>query len=198
MAADREVTVPLWNIANMLTMSRLLMIPVFVWLCLAPGWQAQLWAAIVFVIAAITDRIDGHLARTRGLITDFGKIMDPIADKALVISALLLLSLEGIVPWWVTGVIVFRELGITVLRFFMIRRAVMAASKGGKIKTTLQIVFLVGLLVPWEAILPDVLATVLMVASAVVMYLAVLVTVVTGLQYIVDAGRIVRAGRREE
>lgn len=199
MAADREVNVPLWNIANILTMTRVLMIPVFVWLCLQQGWLSQLLAAAVFVLAAITDRIDGHLARTRGLITNFGKILDPIADKALVISALLLLSIPGVVtpegpvPWWVTVVIIARELGITVLRFFMIRREVMAASKGGKIKTTLQIIFLVGMLTPWDAFLPGALATFLMVASVVLMYLAVLVTVWTGLQYVVDAWRISRA-----
>nr|NLD40064.1 CDP-diacylglycerol--glycerol-3-phosphate 3-phosphatidyltransferase [Actinomycetales bacterium] len=116
-------------------MTRILMVPVFVWLFLLDGTSWRLVAAGVFLVAALTDRLDGYLARSRGLITDLGKLLDPIADKALVISALLLLSWDGLVPWWVTVLILVRELGITLLRMVMRRRAVMAASQGGKLKT---------------------------------------------------------------
>lgn len=188
MAADREVSP--WNIANILTMLRILMVPVFGWLFLQDGAAMRIAAAVLFIVAALTDKLDGHLARTRGLITDLGKILDPIADKALVIAALFLLSGDGLVPWWVTLVIIVRELGITVLRFFMIRRQVMAASTGGKLKATLQMVFIVGMLVPWDALLPAVLAGVLSGAALALMYLAVAVTVWTGAQYVRDAIRI--------
>lgn len=191
MAADREVSP--WNIANILTGLRILMVPVFMWLFLQDGTTMRVWAAIVFVVAALTDKLDGHLARTRGLITDLGKILDPIADKALVIAALVVLSLDGLVPWWVTVVVIVRELGITVVRFFMIRRQVMAASSGGKLKATLQMVFIVGMLVPWDALLPGTPAALLSITAIVLMYLAVAVTLWTGGQYIVDAVRISRA-----
>ncbi len=193
MATDREVSP--WNIANVLTMLRILMVPVFAWLFLQDGTVMRVAATAVFVAAALTDKLDGHLARSRGLITDLGKILDPIADKALVIAALVLLSMDGLVPWWVTLVIIVRELGITVLRFFMIRREVMAASRGGKLKATLQMVFIVGMLVPWSALLPSGPAAFFVYATIVLMYLAAAVTVWTGVEYVVAAARISRAHR---
>ena len=193
MGPDREVS--RWNIANLLTMLRILMVPVFMWMFLQEGTAMRVGATAVFILAALTDKLGGHLARSRGLITNLGKILDPIADKALVIAALLLLSVDGLVPWWVTIVIIVRELGITVLRFFMIRREVMAASRGGKLKATLQMVFIVGMLVPWHALLPGMLATFLSVTATVLMYLAVAVTVWTGVQYMLDAVRISREHR---
>lgn len=193
MATDREVSP--WNIANVLTMLRILMVPVFAWLFLQDGTVMRVAATAVFVAAALTDKLDGHLARSRGLITDLGKILDPIADKALVIAALVLLSLDGLVPWWVTLVIIVRELGITVLRFFMIRREVMAASRGGKLKATLQMVFIVGMLVPWSALLPSGPAAFFVYATIVLMYLAAAVTVWTGVEYVLAAARINRAHR---
>ncbi|MDX5318613.1 MAG: CDP-diacylglycerol--glycerol-3-phosphate 3-phosphatidyltransferase [Actinomycetes bacterium] len=193
MATDREVSP--WNIANVLTMLRILMVPVFAWLFLQDGTVMRVAATAVFVAAALTDKLDGHLARSRGLITDLGKILDPIADKALVIAALVLLSLDGLVPWWVTLVIIVRELGITVLRFFMIRREVMAASRGGKLKATLQMVFIVGMLVPWSALLPSGPAAFFVYATIVLMYLAAAVTVWTGVEYVLAAARISRAHR---
>lgn len=193
MATDREVSP--WNIANVLTMLRILMVPVFAWLFLQDGTVMRVAATAVFVAAALTDKLDGHLARSRGLITDLGKILDPIADKALVIAALVLLSMDGLVPWWVTLVIIVRELGITVLRFFMIRREVMAASRGGKLKATLQMVFIVGMLVPWSALLPSAPAAFFVYATIVLMYLAAAVTVWTGVEYVLAAARISRAHR---
>ena len=186
-------SVPLWNVANILTMSRIVMVPFFAWLYLAGTVGSQVLAAVVFALAAVTDRLDGHLARTRGLVTDFGKIADPIADKALTITALVLLSAGGPVPWWVTIVIVVRELGITVLRFVLVRRSVIAASSGGKLKTVLQLVFLGLLLVPWSELLAQTPARLIEVLALVVMYLAVAVTVVTGLQYVAGAARGARS-----
>ncbi len=184
---------PVWNIANVVTMSRVAMVPVFAWLYLGGTTGMRVAAAAVFVLAAVSDRLDGYLARSRNLITDFGKIADPIADKALTISALVLLSAEGLVPWWVTIVIIVRELGITLLRFVLVRRSVIAASSGGKLKTVLQLVFLAMLIVPWPDLLPSVPADVIVVTAQVVMYAAVVVTVVTGIQYVLDALRISRS-----
>jgi len=184
---------PLLNIANALTVLRLLLVPVFIWLSLLPGDRARLAAVIVFVVAAFTDRLDGQLARSGGLGAPLGKIADPIADKALTLSAFVLLSINDRLWWWVTILIVVRELGITVMRFFMLRRAVMAASRGGKIKTTLQMVGLVGLLTPWSFLfLPAGLAAFLLKASYVVVAAALVVTVVTGLDYVREAARLSR------
>ena len=184
---------PLLNIANALTVLRLLLVPVFIWLSLLPGDRARLAAVIVFVVAAFTDRLDGQLARSWGLVTSFGMTADPIAGQALTLSAFVLLSINDRLWWWVTILIVVRELGITVMRFFMLRRAVMAASRGGKIKTTLQMVGLVGLLTPWSFLfLPAGLAAFLLKASYVVVAAALVVTVVTGLDYVREAARLSR------
>ena len=127
------------NVANALTVLRLLLVPVFVVLLLAGGTGWRVAALAVFLIASVTDLLDGRIARQRGLITDFGKIADPIADKALTGSALVTLSALGELAWWVTAVILARELGVTALRFWVIRHGVIAASRGGKIKTLLQV-----------------------------------------------------------
>ena len=186
---------PLLNIANALTVLRLLLVPVFIWLSLLPGDRARLAAVVVFVVAAFTDRLDGQLARSWGLVTSFGKIADPIADKALTLSAFVLLSINDRLWWWVTILIVVRELGITVMRFFMLRRAVMAASRGGKIKTTLQMVGLVGLLTPWSALfLSAGAADFLLRAAYVVVAAALIVTVVTGLDYVRQAVQLSQRG----
>ena len=190
--AAQSEQAPLLNVANALTVLRLLLVPVFIWLSLLPGDRARLAAVVVFVVAAFTDRLDGQLARSRGLVTSFGKIADPIADKALTLSAFVLLSVNHRLWWWVTILIVVRELGITVMRFFMLRRAVMAASRGGKIKTTLQMVGLVGLLTPWSTLLPAGLAAFLTKAAYVVVAAALIVTMVTGLDYVREAMRLSR------
>ena len=188
---------PLLNIANALTVLRLLLVPVFIWLSLLPGDRTRLAAVVVFVVAAFTDRLDGQLARSWGLVTSFGKIADPIADKALTLSAFVLLSVNHRLWWWVTILIVVRELGITVMRFFMLRRAVMAASRGGKIKTTLQMVGLVGLLTPWSMLLlPVGLVAFLTKAAYVIVAAALIVTVVTGLDYVHQAMRLSRQSGR--
>ncbi|WP_341360596.1 CDP-diacylglycerol--glycerol-3-phosphate 3-phosphatidyltransferase [Georgenia sp. M64] len=189
--------VPLWNIANVLTMLRIVLVPVFAWLFLLDGDAARLWSTAVFAVAAATDKLDGHLARSRGLVTDFGKLADPIADKALVITALVLLSVDGLLPWWVTVVIVVRELGITALRSYLKRRDyVMAASRGGKLKTTLQVAFILMLLVPWQAFVPSGVADFVDLLAWIVVLATVAVTLLTGIDYVVKALQIVRGQER--
>lgn len=188
--------VPTLNIANVLTTLRIIMVPFFVWALVADGEQHGLlrWIAVaVFALAMYTDKLDGDLARSRGLITNFGKIADPIADKLLLGAALVTLSWLGELWWWVTLVILVRELGITVLRFAVIRRGVIAASKGGKLKTVTQTAGLFLLLLP---VTPDIgWLTVLALA---VILLAAAITVYTGIDYIIQAARMKpRAGGRE-
>lgn len=180
-----------WNVANQLTALRILLVPVFAVLLLTDGGSNTgfRWAAFaVFVLASLTDRIDGDLARSRDLVTDLGKVMDPIADKALVGMALVGLSMIGELWWWVTVVILVRELGITLLRFAVIRHGVMPASRGGKAKTVLQIVAIAMFVMP----LPEWLHVVAMI----VMLAAVAVTVVTGIDYCAKAVRLRRASLR--
>jgi CDP-diacylglycerol--glycerol-3-phosphate 3-phosphatidyltransferase len=170
------------NIANQLTILRLLLVPVFAVALLwdggrSHGWRIAAWA--IFAVASYTDRVDGQLARSRGLVTSFGKLADPIADKALIGTALIGLSVLDLLPWWVTTVVVVREVAVTLLRFWVIRHGVIPASRGGKVKTLLQGVA-IGLYV-----LP--LSGWLGTARAVVMAAAVAVTVVTGIDYVARA-----------
>ena len=182
-----------WNIANALTVLRLLLVPVFLVLLFHDGGDDDLWrvlAWVAFAVASVTDRVDGELARRRGLVTDFGVIADPIADKALIGAALIGLSLLDELAWWITVVILVREVAVTLLRFFVIRHGVMAASRGGKAKTLLQAVA-IGLLV-----LP--LAGILHALALLLMYAAVVVTIVTGLDYVQRALRLRRTSPRAE
>jgi CDP-diacylglycerol--glycerol-3-phosphate 3-phosphatidyltransferase len=196
---------PLLNIANVLTMVRIVLVPVFIILLvvdaepsgagvlqpLESGDGIWRWAAAgVFAVAMATDAVDGDLARKRNLITDFGKIADPIADKLLIGAALVMLSLLGELPWWVTVLILIRELGITALRLMMLRTQVMPASRGGKLKTLLQTAGLQLMLLPL-AVIAGWLADV----SFWIMMAALVVTVVTGIDYLIQAMRIRRAAR---
>ena len=181
--------VPLWNPANLLTMSRLMLVPVFLLALFAEDGTDPLWrvtAALVFAIASLTDRIDGDLARRRGQVTNFGKIADPIADKALIGSALVGLSLLGELPWWVTWLIAVRELGVTALRFWVLRHGVMPASRGGKVKAFAQAVAIGLYVLPLPAAADPVLW--------VVLGIALVLTVVTGVDYVVRALRMRAAG----
>jgi CDP-diacylglycerol--glycerol-3-phosphate 3-phosphatidyltransferase len=185
-----------WNVANALTVLRVLMVPVYAWLLLADGGSnpvLRFWAAGVFVLATLTDRIDGEIARRRGLITDFGKVTDPIADKALMGMAFVGLSLLGELPWWVTVLVLAREWGVTLLRFFVIRHGVMPAGRGGKLKTVLQSVTLTLFSLPlW--VLP--LSGLWTAVAWVTMVLAVVVTLVTGVDYMMKALHLRRTSER--
>ncbi|MGB3302066.1 MAG: CDP-diacylglycerol--glycerol-3-phosphate 3-phosphatidyltransferase [Gordonia sp. (in: high G+C Gram-positive bacteria)] len=171
--------VPVLNIANALTVFRIVLVPVFVVVMFADGGDSTGWriaAFVIFVVAAVTDQLDGKLARQLNLVTDFGKMADPIADKALIGAALLSLSILGLLPWWVTVVILVREIGVTALRFWVLRYGIIPASRGGKLKTLLQSVaiglFVLPLTGAWH------------VAAWVLMIAAVVATIVTGLDYL--------------
>ncbi len=163
-------------------MLRLLLVPVFVVFLVTGGTGWRLAAFAVFAVASATDLLDGELARRSGLITDFGKIADPIADKALTGSALITLSALGGLAWWVTVVIMVREVGVTLLRFWVIRHGVMPASRGGKLKTVLLMIAIGLYILPIHAEL----------AREAVMGAALIVTVVTGADYVVRAMRLRR------
>ena len=176
-----------WNVPNALTAFRIILVPIFAWMLLVhpdePGWRFL--SAAIFSVAILTDTLDGYLARKHNIITRLGKLADPIADKALTGMAFIGLSIIGELPWWVTVTILVREWGITVMRFFVLRYGVMAAGRGGKIKTVLQSVAVGLYLLP----LPDWAHPI----EVVVMLVALVMTVVTGLDYIRDAVRLRRA-----
>ncbi|MCR5976249.1 CDP-diacylglycerol--glycerol-3-phosphate 3-phosphatidyltransferase [Gordonia jinghuaiqii] len=177
--------VPVVNIANALTVFRIVLVPVFLVALFVDSGESTLWrsiATVIFAVAALTDRYDGRIARRRGLITDFGKMADPIADKALIGGALVGLSVLGILPWWITAVIVAREVWVTALRFWVLRHKVIPASRGGKLKTLLQAVAIGLYLAPlgggWQ------------IAAGILMALAVIVTIYTGLDYTWQAVKV--------
>ena len=176
----------LWNVANVLTIVRIILVPVFVGFLFAGGTTWRLVALGTFCVASLTDLLDGRLARSRGLVTDFGKIADPVADKALTGAALISLSALGELPWWVTGLIMFREIGVTGLRFWVIRRGVIAASRGGKAKTLLQVIAICLYVLPASLSPPAIVRELFMAA-------AVVVTVVTGVDYVHQAMRLHRS-----
>jgi len=181
------------NVANLLTMLRMALVPVFLLALFADGGSAPGWrvaAFVVFAVASFTDRVDGEIARKRGLVTDFGKIADPIADKALTGAALVGLSVLVELSWWVTAVIAVREVGVTLLRFWVIRHGVIPASRGGKVKTFTQAVAIGLYVLPLPAGF-DPLAQLVMAA-------AVTLTVVTGVDYVVRAMRLRRSGMRAQ
>jgi CDP-diacylglycerol---glycerol-3-phosphate 3-phosphatidyltransferase len=175
------------NLANLLTLLRLALVPLFVLVLFAGNGHetvSRIAAFAVFAVAVITDRFDGALARNYGMVTEFGTLADPIADKALVGAALIGLSMLGDLPWWVTVVILVREVGITVLRFVVLHSGVIPASRGGKLKTLVQAVaiglFVLPLSGSWS------------VAASTVMAVAVVLTLITGVDYVVSAVRDVR------
>ena len=179
-----------WNIANGLTVLRLVLVPLFGWLLLTDDGESdgmRVAAFVVFAVAAATDKFDGELARRRGMVTDFGKVADPIADKALTGMAFIGLSILGELPWWVTVVVLVRELGVTGLRFWVIRIGIIAASRGGKLKTALQTLALGLYILPLSSAFDPV--------EIVAMALAVIVTVVTGFDYAAQAWRMHRQGQ---
>ena len=190
-AAVPPSAVSAWNIANALTVLRLALVPVFVVALFAGGGHdtaMRIVAWAVFAVASVTDRIDGDIARRRNLVTEFGKLADPIADKALVGAALIGLSLLHDLPWWVTAVMLAREVGVTLLRFWVIRHGVIPASRGGKLKTLLQSVA-IGLFV----LLP--LGGWLRPIAWAFMACALVVAVITGADYVARAVRLRRDSR---
>ena len=186
---SQPAAVSRWNLANQLTVLRLLLVPVLAWLLYEIGGASDelpwsIAAFLVFIGASATDSVDGEIARRRGLITNFGIVADPIADKALTGTALIGLSVLGDLPWWVTIAFLVREFGVTLLRFWVIRHGVIPASRGGKLKTVLQVIAIGLYLLP----LTGPLAT----GRAWVMGAALIVTLVTGVDYVARAVRLRR------
>ncbi|GAA2150898.1 CDP-diacylglycerol--glycerol-3-phosphate 3-phosphatidyltransferase [Humibacillus xanthopallidus] len=185
-----------WNLPNALTVLRFLLVPVYAVLLFMEGGSSpwwRFWAWAVFVLAAVTDGIDGKIARQRGEITNFGKVADPIADKALTGTAFIGLSVLGVIWWWVTVVILVREVGITVLRFVVIRHGVMPAGRGGKLKTMLQTLSLGALTFPL-AVLP--LGGAWLFVAYVLLGAALVMTVVSGVDYVFKAARLRETSER--
>ena len=187
-AAPRVVS--LYNPANLLTVVRIVLVPVFLAMVVSSGMTSTGWriaACVAFCVASATDFVDGWVARRYQFVTSFGKVADPIADKALTGTALVLLSVYDRLAWWVTGLILLREWGVTALRFWVIRYGIIPASRGGKLKTALQIAAIAWYL--WPA--PDPLD----VVGPWLMGAALVVTVVTGVDYVVQALRLRRNAR---
>jgi CDP-diacylglycerol--glycerol-3-phosphate 3-phosphatidyltransferase len=190
-AAPRVVS--LYNAANLLTAVRIVLVPVFVVLVVASGMASPGWrmaACLTFCVASATDFVDGWIARRFHLVTSFGKVADPIADKALTGTALVLLSFYGPLAWWVTGLILLREWGVTALRFWVIRYGIIPASRGGKVKTALQIAAIAWYLWP----VPEPLDAV----GPWLMGAALVVTMVTGADYVLQALRLRRSAARPD
>ena len=202
---QRGSKVPVVNLPNALTVVRLVLVPVFVVLGLQSASWTALWAAfVVFAVAAITDRFDGKLARSWGQITDFGRIADPIADKALTLCGFALLSYQGYLPWWVTILIAVRELGITAMRAFFLRRGVVvSASQAGKLKTFMQMVALGALLIPWAHFKHindgnEWWVVLLIRLGQIFAGVALALTLYSGLMYVIDGVRLMRGASAGE
>ncbi|MBS4999566.1 MAG: CDP-diacylglycerol--glycerol-3-phosphate 3-phosphatidyltransferase [Actinomyces sp.] len=195
---QRDSKVPVVNLPNALTVVRLVLVPVFIVLGLQQSWSA-LWAAfVVFAVAAITDRFDGELARSWGQITDFGRIADPIADKALTLCGFGLLSFQGFLPWWLTILIAVRELGITAMRAFFLRRGVVvSANQAGKLKTFMQVVALGMLLIPWAHFTAmdeanEGWVVIMIRLGQIFAGVALALTLYSGVMYVIDGVRLMR------
>jgi CDP-diacylglycerol--glycerol-3-phosphate 3-phosphatidyltransferase len=187
-AASRVVS--LYNPANVLTAVRIVLVPVFLALVVVSGMGSTGWrvaACLAFCVASATDFADGWIARRFHLVTSFGKVADPIADKALTGTALVLLSAYDRLAWWVTVLILLREWGVTALRFWVIRYGIIPASRGGKVKTALQTAAIAWYLwpvpSPYDVVGPWLMGT------------ALLVTMITGVDYVLQALRLRRAAR---
>ncbi|MCU1475928.1 MAG: pgsA, partial [Subtercola sp.] len=181
-----------WNLPNAITIVRILLAPLFFWMLLADNGENGLlrWlAAILFVLAIATDGVDGHLARKNNQVTDLGKILDPIADKVLVGAALVGLSILNELPWWVTIIILIREVGITVWRFAVIKRRVIPASRGGKLKTLAQSIAISLALFPFPSLLGDWVN----IVNLIFMSIAFILTVVTGVDYLIQDRKLNKA-----
>ena len=183
-AADKPTTTSVWNVANALTGLRLLAVPLLGYLLLQDSQDSRNLATLVFLLASLTDLLDGFVARKFGLITTLGKVADPIADKFLTGVALLGLSYLGALPWWVTIVIIAREICVTLLRFWVIEHGVISASRGGKTKTLLQIVAISMYLYVWPEGASESFTNFSDFAKISVMTLAVVLTMTTAIAYI--------------
>lgn len=177
------------HVPNTITIVRIFFAPVFIWMLLTAGDDLtsplRWWGAGLFVVGMATDGIDGYLARKYNVVSDFGKLLDPIADKVLTGGALITLSILEELPWWVTGLILLREVGITIFRLAVLSDRVIPASRGGKLKTMMQFVAISFALFPMQAVIGDAAN----IINIVLMSAATIITVWTGIDYLVDAWR---------
>lgn len=176
-----------WNVPNVLTTIRIILVPIFAWVLLAyPLDPTQRWIATgIFIVAILTDMADGKIARKYNLVTNFGKLWDPIADKALTGMAFIGLSILAELPWWITAIILVREWGITILRWAIMKYGIMAANRGGKLKTVMQSVAL-GMFLPGLQFMPQWWGWLAWAA----MLIAFALTVLTGLDYLREARKL--------
>jgi CDP-diacylglycerol--glycerol-3-phosphate 3-phosphatidyltransferase len=191
---EQAAAVGNWNLPNVLTGLRILIVPFFGYALLHDGGSSIGWrflATLLFAVAMVTDKVDGDIARSRGLITNFGKIADPIADKAMTGMAFVGLSVVGDVWWWVTIVVLLREWSVTLLRLSILRRVVVAAARSGKVKTVVQVVALTGLSLPLRQVHAPLheVGEVLFYASEAVLGVAVAMTIWSGYEFFRDVWR---------
>ena len=178
-----------WNLPNAITMARILAVPFFIWslVSVSDNESPYRWfSVLIFIVIMASDGIDGAIARKKGLVTNLGKLLDPIADKALLGGALVTLSILGEVSWWVTVIILVRELGITVYRLVVVNQKVIAASSGGKLKTIFQGVMVGFVVSPLTAWFPY---DWYRIFEGSLVAISVVLTVYSGLQYVVAAIR---------
>jgi CDP-diacylglycerol---glycerol-3-phosphate 3-phosphatidyltransferase len=190
--SSNAVPISPWNLPNAITIARIISVPFFIWALYSTqnNESPMRWYSVLFfVLVMASDGIDGAIARRRGLITNLGKLLDPIADKALLGGALIALSAMNEIAWWVTIVILVRELGITAYRFAVIRKRVIPASSGGKLKTIFQSIMLGFVISPLSAWFPG---EAYRVFENALVFVAVALTLYSGLQYLVAAARASR------
>ena len=172
------------NLPNQLTVARVALIPVMVILMYVGGTVCNLLAAAVFGLAAFTDFLDGHIARSRGIVTDLGKVLDPVADKLLTLSAFIMLIQQGLMPAWATVIILARELCVDGLRMVAVTKGqVIAAGKLGKIKTVSQIVLILWLMIARQPVMRDWVGGILCLW-------VLMITLLSGVGYFVKNGSV--------
>jgi CDP-diacylglycerol--glycerol-3-phosphate 3-phosphatidyltransferase len=198
MTATDQPRVSNFNLPNALTTLRIVAVPFYGWALLADGGDSVLWRSVayaIFALAMITDKIDGDIARARNLVTDFGKIADPIADKAMTGMAFVGLSIVGDIWWWVTVVVLLREWSVTLLRLSVLKHVAIAAAGSGKLKTLLQVLALGGLTLPLRQVggSLDTIGEVLFYAFQAVLAAAVVMTLWSGYEFFRDVRRSRRA-----
>jgi CDP-diacylglycerol--glycerol-3-phosphate 3-phosphatidyltransferase len=182
------------QLPNAITIVRILCAPVFLWMLLADGGAdgpLRWWAAALFIVAIATDGIDGYLARKYEIVTDLGKLLDPIADKVLTGFAFIGLSILGELPWWVTVIVLIREIGITIYRFMVVSDHVLAAAWMGKLKTVAQALALSLALLPLWTLVGEWIWWL----NGITMTVAVVLTIASGIDYIVSEVRAARASK---
>ncbi|MDQ6642776.1 MAG: CDP-diacylglycerol--glycerol-3-phosphate 3-phosphatidyltransferase [Actinomycetota bacterium] len=203
MSETRPPAASNWNVPNALTMLRILVVPFFGWVLLHDGGHHNGWRWVaygLFVAAMITDKIDGDLARKHDLVTNFGKIADPIADKALTGMAFIGLSVIGELWWWVTIVVLVREWAVTLARLSIAKQVVIAATQSGKLKTLTQVFALGGFIGPFNHLdgFWDLPGDVVWWAATALLAVAVVLTITSGVEFALDAWRQSRAARADQ